>query len=53
MTIEGVEAHPELARIQRPLWIMAVHHGLLFSGHDGMSTVALLQKYPKPTEEEI
>ena len=53
MTIEGVEAHPELARIQKAF----VDYGAVQCGFcsPGMivSTVALLQKYPKPTEEEI
>ena len=53
MTIEGVEAHPELARIQKAF----VDYGAVQCGFcsPGMiiSTVALLQKNPKPTEEEI
>ena len=53
MTIEGVEAHPELARIQKAL----VDYGAVQCGFCSpgmiMSTVALLQKNPKPTEEEI
>lgn len=53
MTIEGVEAHPELARIQKAF----VEYGAVQCGFCSpgmiMSTVALLQKYPKPTEEEI
>ena len=53
MTIEGVEAHPELARIQKAF----VDYGAVQCGFCSpgmiMSTVALLQKYPKPTEEEI
>ena len=53
MTIEGVEAHPELARIQKAF----VDHGAVQCGFCSpgmiMSTVALLQKNPKPTEEEI
>ena len=50
MTIEGVEAHPELARIQKAF----VDYGAVQCGFCSpgmiMSTVALLQK---PTEEEI
>ena len=53
MTIEGVEAHPELARIQKAF----VDYGAVQCGFCPpgmiMSTVALLQKNPKPTEEEI
>ena len=53
MTIEGVEAHPELARIQKAF----VDYGAVQCGFCSpgmiMSTVALLQKKPKPTEEEI
>ena len=53
MTIEGVEAHPELARIQKAF----VDYGTVQCGFCSpgmiMSTVALLQKNPKPTEEEI
>lgn len=53
MTIEGVEAHPELARIQKAF----VDYGVVQCGFCSpgmiMSTVALLQKNPKPTEEEI
>ena len=53
MTIEGVEAHPELARIQKAF----VDYGAVQCGFSSpgmiMSTVALLQKNPKPTEEEI
>lgn len=53
MTIEGVEAHPELARIQKAF----VDYGAVQCGFCSpgmiMSTVALLQKYQKPTEEEI
>ena len=53
MTIEGVEAHPELARIQKAF----VEYGAVQCGFCSpgmiMSTVALLQKNPKPTEEEI
>lgn len=53
MTIEGVEDHPELARIQKAF----VDYGAVQCGFCSpgmiMSTVALLQKYPKPTEEEI
>ena len=53
MTIEGVEAHPELARIQNAF----VDYGAVQCGFCSpgmiMSTVALFQKYPKPTEEEI
>ena len=53
MTIEGVEAHPELARIQKAF----VDYGAVQCGFCSpgmiMSTVALLQKYPKPTEVEI
>ena len=53
MTIEGVEAHPELARIQKAF----VDYGAVQCGFCSpgmiMSTVALLKKYPKPTEEEI
>ena len=53
MTIEGVEAHPELAKIQKAF----VDYGAVQCGFCSpgmiMSTVALLQKYPKPTEEEI
>ena len=53
MTIEGVEAHPELARIQK----VFVDYGAVQCGFCSpgmiMSTVALLQKNPKPTEEEI
>ena len=53
MTIEGVEAHPELARIQKAF----VDYGAVQCGFWSpgmiMSTVALLQKNPKPTEEEI
>lgn len=53
MTIEGVEAHPELARIQKGF----VDYGAVQCGFCSpgmiMSTVALLQKNPKPTEEEI
>lgn len=53
MTIEGVEANPELARIQKAF----VDYGAVQCGFCSpgmiMSTVALLQKYPKPTEEEI
>mgnify|MGYP000254999143 FL=1 len=53
MTIAGVEAHPELARIQKAF----VDYGAVQCGFCSpgmiMSTVALLQKYPKPTEEEI
>lgn len=53
MTIEGVEAHPELARIQKAFVDYgAVQCGFCSSGMI-MSTVALLQKNPKPTEEEI
>lgn len=53
MTIEGVEAHPELARIQKAFVDYgAVQCGFCSPGMT-MSTVALLQKYPKPTEEEI
>ena len=52
-TIEGVEAHPELARIQKAF----VDYGAVQCGFCSpgmiMSTVALLQKNPKPTEEEI
>ena len=53
MTIEGVEAHPELARIQKAF----VDYGAVQCGFCSpgmiMSSVALLQKNPKPTEEEI
>ena len=52
MTIEGVEAHPELARIQKAF----VDYGAVqcfCSPGMIMSTVALLKKNPKPTEEEI
>ena len=53
MTIEGVEAHPELAWIQKAF----VDYGAVQCGFCSpgmiMSTVALLQKNPKPTEEEI
>ena len=53
MTIEGVEANPELARIQTAF----VDYGAVQCGFCSpgmiMSTVALLQKNPKPTEEEI
>ena len=53
MNIEGVEAHPELARIQKAF----VDYGAVQCGFCSpgmiMSTVALLQKNPKPTEEEI
>ena len=53
MTIEGVEAHPELARIQKAF----VDYGAVQCGFCPpgmiMSTVALLKKNPKPTEEEI
>ena len=53
MTIEGVEAHPELARIQKAF----VDYGAVQCGFCSpgmiMSTVALRQKNPKPTEEEI
>lgn len=53
MTIEGVEAHPELARIQKAF----VDYGAVQCGFCSpgmiMSTVALFQKNPKPTEEEI
>ena len=53
MTIEGVEADPELARIQK----VFVDYGAVQCGFCSpgmiMSTVALLQKNPKPTEEEI
>ena len=53
MPIEGVEAHPELARIQKAF----VDYGAVQCGFCSpgmiMSTVALLQKNPKPTEEEI
>lgn len=53
MTIEGVEAHPELARIQKAF----VDYGAVQCGFCSpgmiMSTVALLQKNSKPTEEEI
>ena len=53
MTIEGVEAHPELARIQKAF----VDYGAVQCGFCSpgmiMSTVVLLQKNPKPTEEEI
>ena len=53
MTIEGVEAHPELARIQTAF----VDYGAVQCGFCSpgmiMSTVALLKKNPKPTEEEI
>ena len=53
MTIEGVEAHPELARIQKAFVDYgAVQWGFCSPGMI-MSTVALLQKNPKPTEEEI
>lgn len=52
-TIEGVEAHPELARIQKAF----VDYGAVQCGFCSpgmiMSTVALLKKNPKPTEEEI
>ena len=53
MTIEGVEANPEFARIQKAF----VDYGAVQCGFCSpgmiMSTVALLQKNPKPTEEEI
>ena len=53
MTIEGVEAHPELARIQKAF----VDYGAVQCGFCSpgmiMSTVALLQKNRKPTEEVI
>lgn len=53
MTIEGVEANPELARIQKAF----VDYGAVQCGFCSpgmiMSTVALLLKNPKPTEEEI
>ena len=53
MTIEGVEAHPELARIQKAF----VDYGAVQCGFCSpgmiMSTIALLQKHPNPTEEEI
>lgn len=53
MTIEGVEAHPELARIQKAFVAYgAVQCGFCSPGMI-MSTVALLQKNPRPTEEEI
>ena len=53
MTIEGVEAHPELARIQKAFVDYgAVQRGFCSPGMI-MSTVALLKKNPKPTEEEI
>ena len=53
MTIEGVEAQPELARIQKAFVDYgAVQCGFCSTGMI-MSTVALLQKNPKPTEEEI
>ena len=53
LTIEGVEAHPVLARIQKAF----VDYGAVQCGFCSpgmiMSTVALLKKNPKPTEEEI
>ena len=53
MTIEGVEAHPVLARIQKAFVDSgAVQCGFCSPGMI-MSTVALLKKNPKPTEEEI
>ena len=53
MTIEGVEDNPELARIQKAFVAYgAVQCGFCSPGMI-MSTVALLQKNPKPTEEEI
>ena len=53
MTIEGVEAHPELARIQKAF----VDYGAVQCGFCSpgmiMSTGALHQKNPTPTEAEI
>lgn len=53
LTIEGVEAHPELARIQKAF----VDYGAVQCGFCSpgmiMSTAALLMKNPKPTEAEI
>ena len=53
MTIEGVKAHPELARIQKAF----VDYGAVQCGFCSpgmiMSAAALLQKNPKPTEAEI
>ena len=53
MTIEGVEKHPELARIQRAF----VDYGAVQCGFCSpgmiMSTVALLRRHPHPTEAEI
>ena len=53
LTIEGVEAHPELARIQKAF----VDYGAVQCGFCSpgmiMSTAALLMKNPKPTETEI
>ena len=53
MTIEGVEAHPELARIQKAFVDYGAVQCDFCSPGMIMSTVALLQKNPKPTEEEI
>ena len=53
MTIEGVEAHPELARIQKAFVDYGAVQCCFCSPGMIMSTVALLQKNPKPTEEEI
>ena len=53
LTIEGVEAHPELARIQKAFVDYgAVQCGVCSPGMM-MSTAALLMKNPKPTEAEI
>lgn len=53
MTIEGVEKHPELARVQKAF----VDYGAVQCGFCSpgmiMSTIALLDKIPHPTEAEI
>lgn len=53
MTIEGVERHPELARVQKAF----VDYGAVQCGFCSpgmiMSTIALLDKIPHPTEEQI
>ena len=53
MTIEGVEADAELARIEKAFVDFGAEQCGFCSPGMIMSTVALLQKNPKPTEEEI
>lgn len=52
MTIEGVETHPELARIQKAFVDYGRSMWFLFSGHDYVYSGTASEK-SEPTEEEI